>query len=173
MGAPWLQVDDLRLSLQYGGLLTPERCPHLFYFLQLNDVRAVPPETLRDHLIAIARLMTPAIRIVIDHHTATQKRIVIEGDGIAPAAAAEQSDAVRAVFLVETAEATLYRNMVTRGRGVTGLSPETDERGRAWVRLAWLYNQWLAQEARKYGLPVLSPQPYDTLATRILAAAGQ
>ena len=174
-GIPWLQVDDLRLSLQYGGLLTPEGCPDLFYFLQLDDVRAVLPETLRDQLIAIARLMTPAIRTVVGHHTATQQRIVLEGDGIAPAAAAaERSDAVRAVFLVETTEATLFRNMVARGRGVTERSPATDERGRAWVRLAWLYNRWLEQEAQKYGLPMLSPQPYDTLAARIVvAAAGQ
>ncbi len=174
VGGSWLQVDDLRLVLQYGELLTPRDFPDLFYFLQLADVRAVSPETLRDQLIAIARLMTPAIRSVVGHHTMTQKRIILEGDGIAPAAAAEQqSETVRAVFLVVTDEATLQHNMMARGRGVIAHSPETEAQGRAWVQLAWHYNQWLEQEARKYGLPMLSPQPYETLVMRILDAADR
>ncbi len=32
-GVPWLQVDDLRLALQYGGLLTATTHPTLFAFL--------------------------------------------------------------------------------------------------------------------------------------------
>ena len=38
VGASWLQVDDLRLTLQFGGLLAPEHHPDLCYFLQLADV---------------------------------------------------------------------------------------------------------------------------------------
>jgi hypothetical protein len=39
--------------------------------------------------------------------------------------------------------------------------------GRA--RVSWLYGQWLKHEAERYGLPVLSARPWDTLFDRILA----
>lgn len=132
VGAAWLQVDDLRLTLQYGDLLTPEQHPDLFYFLHLDDVRQVPAETLRDHLITIAGLMESAISTVIGHHVATNKPIVLEGDGITPALAAkEQGDSVRAVFLVEPDEEALYRNMLARGRGLAAESTPRTKSGRA------------------------------------------
>jgi 2-phosphoglycerate kinase len=170
VGASWLQVDDLRLTLQFGGLLSPEQHPDLFYFLQLDDVRQVGAEILLDKLIAIAGLMAPAVGTVIGHHVATKKPVVVEGDGISPAlAATERGPAVRAVFLVETEEEVLHRNMFARGRGIAAeRTPEDQEQGRAWARLAWLYNRWLEREARQHGLLILSPRPYETLATRIL-----
>ncbi len=172
VGASWLQVDDLRLTLQFGGLLSPEQHPDLFYFLQLDDVHRVPADMLLDKLITIAGLMGPAVGTVIGHHVATKKPIVLEGDGISPALAAkERSPEVRAVFLVETDEETLLRNMLARGRGIDAASTvEAEERQRAWIRLAWLYNQWLDREARYHGLPVLTPRPYETLPARIAEA---
>lgn len=163
-------MDDLRLTLQYGGLLIPDQHPDLFYFLHLDDVRQVPGETLRDQLIIIASLMGPAISTVIGHHVATNKPLVLEGDGIAPALAAkERGDLVRAAFLVEPDEEALYRNMLARGRGLAAeRAPEDEERARAWARLAWLYNVWVDGEARRLTLPVLPPRPYETLAERLL-----
>lgn len=171
---PWLQVDDLRLTFQYGGLLTPEHHPDLFYFLHLDDVRRVPEEVLCDHLVRIATLMGPAIETVIGHHVATRKPLILEGDGIAPALAARQrSPAVRAVFLIEPDEEALYQNLLARGRGAAEAStPEQEGQRRAWVRLAWHYNLWLEREARRYDLPTVSPQPYDTLPERILQTAS-
>lgn len=170
IGASWLQVDDLRIALQYGGLLAPEHHPNLFYFLQLDDVRQMPTEVLLEKLIAVADIMENAVGTVIGHHVTTQKPVVIEGDGISPALAArERGSAVRAVFLVETDEEVLRRNMLARGRGIyVARTPEAEEQQRAWIRVAWLYNRWLDREARQYGLPVLPPRPYDTLAARIV-----
>lgn len=70
---------------------------------------------------------------------------------------------------IESDEETLYRNMLARGRSISVEStPEAEEQQRAWIRVAWLYNQWLEREARHYGLPILSSQPHETLATRIV-----
>jgi 2-phosphoglycerate kinase len=171
-GASWLQLDDLRLTLQFGGLLIAGQCPDLFYFLQLADVLQAPTAILLEKMITIASLMAPAVSTVVHHHIATNQPMVLEGDGIAPALAAQERSAdVRAIFLVETDEETLYRNMLARGRGLDATNrAEAEEQQRAWIRLAWLYNQWLDREARRYGPPVLSPRPYATLAARISEA---
>jgi Inorganic H+ pyrophosphatase len=42
--------------------------------------------------------------------------------------------------------------------------------GEMAVRARWLSGQWLAEEAQRYGLPVLQPRPWDTLVERVLAA---
>jgi hypothetical protein len=41
---------------------------------------------------------------------------------------------------------------------------------RANARANWLFGQWLGEEARRYGVPVVVPEPWETLADRILAA---
>jgi hypothetical protein len=37
------------------------------------------------------------------------------------------------------------------------------------ARLAWLYGNWLADQAGRVALPVVSSRPYATAADRILA----
>lgn len=180
-GIPWLQVDDLRLALQFGGLVTPEQHPDLFYFLRIEDrgenLGSIATEVLLEKQIRIAQDISPAINVVIDHHVATGKPIILEGDGILPTLAAERCNGiVRAVFLSESDEQRLYRNMMTRGRGIASdqtSAPSTEEKQRHWIRHVGRYNQWLENEARRQMLPVVQSHPWDTLLGRILAAIAR
>ena len=87
LGISWLQVDDLRLALQFSGLISREQHPELFFFLDQNDWRT-SPEIYRDKLIEVGRIVTGALRIVIESHIATNVPIILEGDGILPEFAA-------------------------------------------------------------------------------------
>ncbi len=172
-GLPWLQVDDLRLALQRSRarLPTAEATATLYFFLETPEVWRQPPETLRDALIAVGTVMSPAIEVVIENHVATEALLVLEGDGIVPALLARPavrahvaSGQVRAVCLIERNEAALFANMAVRGRGFAEWSASEQ---RTQARTAWLYGHWLAVESRRYGVPVLESQPWDTLAERI------
>lgn len=79
LGSPWLQMDDLRLVLQYGDLLTAATHPTLFTFLGGEEVWQKPPLVLRDQLIAIGALLAPAIEMVVTHHLTTGKPVILEG----------------------------------------------------------------------------------------------
>lgn len=107
----WLQVDDLRLALQHSHVALPEGTDALYFFLQTPDVWRMPPEQLRDRLIAVGQVMSDAIEIVVAHHVGTEAPIVIEGDGIIPALfgrpgvqAQVNNGQVAGVFVVEPDE---------------------------------------------------------------------
>jgi 2-phosphoglycerate kinase len=174
LGLPWLQVDDLRIAIQFGGIVTPEAHPGLFHFLATPDVWRQPPEALRDRLIAIGDAMSPAIEIVIEHHIVTGKPLIIEGDGILPALFTRPAirdylatGQVRAVFLREADEEAIAANMRDRARG---FDTHPAEAQRTQVRMNHLYSAWLCAEAGSRGLPVLASRPWSTLSARILDA---
>jgi 2-phosphoglycerate kinase len=175
-GISWLQVDDLRLALQRSRVTLPEGTAALYFFVQTPDVWQLPPARLRDGLIAVGEVMEPAIEIVVDNHVHIAAPIIIEGDGILPSLLARpmvhehvESGHVRAIMLVEPDEATILGNMLARGRGIDG---QTEAEARTEARAKWLFGQWLTDEARRRGLPVLEPRPWATLLDRIVAASG-
>ncbi|HEY8293486.1 MAG TPA: hypothetical protein VIG44_13405 [Thermomicrobiales bacterium] len=171
LGIPWLQVDDIRLALQYSGLVPREQHPELFFFLDRADWRG-SPETYRDKLIAVGRVISDALRIVVESHIATAVPIVIEGDGILPGFAAKiaseyDEGQVRSVFIVENDEDALLANMLKRGRGIdpnAAAEQQTETRGKA------LFSAWIQREAERYGLPTMTPLPWETLSGRLLSA---
>jgi len=131
------------------------------------------PEKLRDGFIATGQSVSHALEIVVANHVATDAPIVLEGDGLLPAMAAQRvfagldvGTSVRAVFIHEPDENVVFANMHKRGRGF-----HDREKAEQLVQThaAWLYGQWLADEARRYSLPVLEPRPWETLEERILA----
>jgi hypothetical protein len=105
----------------------------------------------------------------------TSHPLILEGDGLTPAVAAEQmyADAearghVRAVFLHEEDEELLFQAMLGRGRGFQQRSyPEQ----RKQVQASRLYGQWLREESERYRIPALPAQPRETLMQRVLASA--
>jgi 2-phosphoglycerate kinase len=174
LGIAWLLVDDFRLALQRACGSTPQATADLTFFLQ-EHVWRQPPETLRDGLIAVGEVMTPALEAVIVHHVGLQLPAVIEGDGILPALLARPAmrdhaaaGHVRMVVVQEPDEQRLLSAMLARGRGIHHY-PDAEQRTQA--RTSWLYGQWLAQEAGRWGIPVLAPQPWATLSERVLRAA--
>lgn len=175
-GLPWLQVDDLRLALQRSRVSLPQGTAALYFFEETADVWRLPPERLRDGLITVGEVMSPAIEVVVENHVDQHLPVVLEGDGILPAIFARPSvqvrverGRVRAVFVVEPDEAVMLGNMRARGRGIDG---RTEDELRTEARAKWLYGQWLAAEARHCGLPVLESRPWTTLVERIVAASG-
>jgi len=172
LGIPWLQVDDLRLALQFSGLVSREQHPELFFFLDRADWR-VSPEVYRDKLIAVARIISGALRIVVEshlHHDANA--IIIEGDGIVPAFAAKIASEygegqVRSVFIVENDDDVLLANMLKRGRGFdtnAAAERQIETRGKA------LFSDWIQREAERSGLPIVTSLPWETLPMRLMSA---
>ncbi|MGI8858391.1 MAG: hypothetical protein ACR2JW_21830 [Thermomicrobiales bacterium] len=175
-GLSWLQVDDLRLALQRSCVTLPEGTEGLYFFEQTPDVRRLPAEELRDGLIAVGVVLSPAIEVVVENHIDQAAPVVIEGDGIlpsllvrAPVRARADDGRVRAIFVVEPDEQAILANIVARGRGMAGWN---ESEVRTDARAKWLYGQWLTTEARRYGLPVLEPQPWETLIERMVMASG-
>jgi len=172
LGIPWLQVDDLRLALQFSGLVSRDQHPELFYFLDRSDWQ-VSPEAYRDKLIAVSRIISGALRIVVEshlHHDANA--IIIEGDGIVPEFGAKIASEygegqVRSVFIIENDEEVLLANMLKRGRGFdtnAAAERQNETRGKA------LFSDWIQREAERYGLPIVTPLPWETLPERLVSA---
>ena len=174
-GISWLQVDDFRLALQRSRVTLPEGTPALYFFQETPHVWRLQPERLRDALIAVGEVMAPAIEVVVENHVDQTEPVVIEGDGILPSLLAHPPIQVRAscgrvrtVFVVEPDEGAIRANIVARGRGMAGWSEQE-----IWTeaRAKWLYGQWLAAEAHRYGVSVVEPRPWETLVERLIAAS--
>ncbi len=175
LGISWAQADDFRLVLERE--TSPATHPGLHFFVATPDVWRLTPEKLRDGFIATGQSVSHALEIVVANHVVTNAPIVLEDDGLLPAMAAQRvfagldvGNSVRAVFIHEPDENFVFANMHKRGRGF-----HDREKAEQLVQThaAWLYGQWLADEARRYRLPVLEPRPWETLVERILAVVGR
>lgn len=169
----WIQVDDLRLALQR--VITPALLPDVHFFRATPLIWERSPEELRSRLAAVGAAMSPAIAAVVDHHLATPYPVILEGDSILPelaaqlASAPENEERVRSLFLIEPTEAGILKNMAERGRSFDE-QPVADRL--AQVRMNWLYNRWLADEAGQRGLPTICNRPRETLLSRALSVLG-
>jgi 2-phosphoglycerate kinase len=177
-----LLADDLRLGIQQ--VTTPLQHPTFHTFPSDEAAASLPADEFRDGLIAVARAMSPALQAVMAHHYFVDGAgpLVIEGDALLPQLAAQEDLAelgisqnsvettrVRSVFLVEPSEEALLRNMRDRGRGFETLGPLEQ---RTYAHASWLYGQWLADQARRYGRPIVEPRPWRTLLERVNRAIG-
>lgn len=172
LGIAWVQVDDLRLALQWSTVRLPSEkaTEALYFFDRTPDVWSLPAERLRDGLIAVAEAMTEAIAVVIENHIAQNDPAVIEGDGILPSLVEHPNlreytaaGLLKAAFIMPASEDELLRNMIGRGRGVV------DRRSPELARIAemnWLFSAWVEDEARRCSLPLLPTTPRDTLLER-------
>lgn len=161
-GIPWLEADDMRLALQR--VTTPAQLPDLHYFVETHDLWRVPSEQLRDRLIAVARMVSRGLEVVIDNHVAHAGPLIVEGDGILPSLA--RRPGVWAIFLHERDEAEIARNMSERGRGFGERSPKVRA---TQVRLNFIFGNWLREEAKNEGVPVIAARPRETIFARVLA----
>jgi hypothetical protein len=67
---------------------------------------------------------------------------------------------------VEADEAAIEENMRARDRDFLN-RPAVERANHNSMNL--LYGHWLEQEAKRMGLPVICPRPFDTLKERVLA----
>jgi 2-phosphoglycerate kinase len=173
-----LLVDDIRLALQQ--VTSPDEQPTLHTFLTDKSTTQYSPEQICSDWITVGKAISPAIKVVMAHHTVVSGvgAIIIEGDGILPELAAQHdfrelkffwglqtTREIRSVFLKEPDENIILKNMQTRGRGFHELPMNEQQK---WARASWLYGQWLCQEATTYQIPVVMARPYDTVLERIL-----
>lgn len=175
-GITWMQVDDLRLALQYSRVALPARTAQLYRFMDDPEFWTRPVVELRRAFIDVAELMAPAVRIVIESHVATNVPMVIEGDGILPALIDDPalrphvaSGVVRFCCVGSSGHDELLTNMLARDRGVDAGDHETH---RAQAAANEAFGAWLAEESARLGIPVVASQPFTTLPERILEATS-
>lgn len=161
------EVDDFQAVLET--MTTPEQQPVLHYWHTHPQVAELPAEQIVERQIAVGEVMSSALAAVIANHLETRTPIVLEGDFILPALAAQVTfagvsgnNAVRSIFLYEGNEAQLLANFLQR-------EPESGPQHKR-ARVSWLYGQWLKHQAEHYQLVVVPARPWDTVFDRIVAA---
>lgn len=175
-GISWLHLDDFRLAFQHSRALLPEHNDALYLFWDRPDVFTLPPEQLCDALIGTGQAMIPTVEIVALTRMEHAGPMVLEGDGILPSVVHRPllrghvaAGRIKAAFLIEPDEDVLLQTMLLRDRGMAARSASEH---RTEARAKWLFGQWLAVEASRYGLSVLEARPWETLAARALDAVG-
>jgi 2-phosphoglycerate kinase len=180
LGVSILFVDDIRMIIQQTTL--PGEQPGIHYFLAHPTIWQKPPEEACDGLITVGRALMGPLSVAIAHHVFIESTgpVIIEGDGILPSLAAQQTfpnihfaplpvgNQVRSVFLVESDEEVLALNMRQRERGGFGAFPLKEQQ--TMVRSSWLYGQWVRRQADHYGLPVIESRPWETALARVWQA---
>jgi 2-phosphoglycerate kinase len=160
-------VDDFQIVLER--MTTPDQQPVIHFWRTQPDPDRLSAKEIMRQGLELARVMSTGLEAVIADHLKTQLPIVLEGDFIAPALAAQTSfggepndGRVRAVFLYEPDEGQILRNFSDR-------EPEAGAQSRR-ARVSWLQGQWLESECGERGLPILAARPWETLFDRILEA---
>jgi 2-phosphoglycerate kinase len=163
------EVDDFQVLLER--MTTPEQQPALHFWRTHPAPHQLSATEIMEQGLTIGPVMAPGLEAVIANHLESKTPIVLEGDFIHPALAAQKTFSgipnegqVRAIFLHEEDEQQLLMNVARRERE-QGLQAKR-------ARVSWLYGQWLKHEADRYGLAVLPARPWDTLFERFLAAVS-
>lgn len=172
LGIDSLQADDVRLLLQRAVPASMEPALHFFLTADVRSVELTEALAAQDE---IARYVSHKLEVVIAHHVATHRPLIIEGDAIVPELAATDSHAgqatggrVRAIFIEEPDEAVVYRDLRKRARGNASEAAE-----RLWARFHHAHGQELAESAHRYGIPVIAARPRRTLQARALDALSE
>jgi 2-phosphoglycerate kinase len=164
-GAGLTEIDDLQAALER--MTTAEQNPDLHLVRLTRDTfLAMDEATQLAHAIAYTTTMARALEPVIANHLIEGTPLVLEGDFLLPALAAQTAfdgvpanGRVRAVFVTEeeTQIAANYRARENKDQPI---------RARASAR----HSDWLAAEARRLGLTALPARPWNTGLERLLAA---
>jgi len=166
-GVPVLEIDDIVCALE--AMTTPDQQPELFYWQTHPNALDSPPGEIMAQGITLATALEPALAAIIGNHLETDMPVVIEGDFLRPAftvhsgyAGRPAGSRVRALFVVEPDADQIVANYASR-------EPDAGEqRKRAEVSVAW--SRWLAEDAIRHGVPVISARPWDDVLDRAAAA---
>jgi 2-phosphoglycerate kinase len=163
------EVDDFQVLLER--MTTPEQQPAIHFWRTHPEADQLPADAIMEHALELGRAMTPGLDAVIANHLETSRPMLLEGDFILPALAAQASFAaeanagrVRAVFVHEPDEPQIAANYLSR-------EPRSGPQLKR-ARVSWLMSRWLAQEAQRRGLVVVTARPWDTLLERVVAAVS-
>jgi 2-phosphoglycerate kinase len=166
LNAAWLQLDTLWIAMR-DAAPPNSKDRALLDIDQRIRAQDEPAEALLDHHIAASEAVCAALPHALAFELQTHPTLVADGAWLLPEFAAQlhlDDVSIRSVFLHESDPEQVARAMSAR-RGVPMVA--------AWhaegARLAWMYGNWLADEAGRLALPVVSSRPYATAADRLLA----
>jgi|tagenome__1003787_1003787.scaffolds.fasta_scaffold20988115_10 2-phosphoglycerate kinase len=169
LGVGFTAVDDFVSVLER--LTTPEQTPALHFWSTHPNPGSLPASAIQQQGTDIIQLMMPALEVVIANRLEENTPIVLEGDFIHPALAAQDTfgfqpngGRVRAVFLLEDDEDQLVQNFAER-------EPESAPQTlRAQVSARW--SSWFRIECERHAILAIPVRPWDTLPNRVLEASG-
>ncbi len=161
------EIDDFMEVLKV--MTTPEQQPILHYWDTHPEAAQLSPKEIVKLTVAVGEVMLPAVEAVITNHLLSFTPVVLDGDYLLPALAAQShfsgipnAGQVRALFLYEPDEAQITANFRLRE------PQEGDQSFRAHI--SWLYGEWLKLAAETVGVTVVPARPWETLFERVLAA---
>ncbi|MFH8983784.1 AAA family ATPase [Streptomyces varsoviensis] len=167
LGAPVVEIDDIVEAVQ--AMTTPDQQPVLHHWTTHPEDADLPVERVVELQLAICAAVRPAVEAVIANHLRTRVPVVIEGDYLLPALAAQRTFAgvearpgeVRAAFVRESDVDQLVRNYQDR-------EPEDGPQPHR-ARVSAHYGDALALRATALGLPVIDARPWPTAGERLAA----
>jgi 2-phosphoglycerate kinase len=163
------EVDDFQALLER--MTTPEQQPAIHFWRTHPAPEQLSADEIVRRLLEQSDAMSPGLEGVIANHLEASTPVVLEGDFLLPALAAQASFSgqanggrVRGVFLHEPDEQQFVANYLSR----------EPERGAQLKRaqVSWRHGLWLKQEAERLGAPVVLARPWDTVFERLMAAVS-
>lgn len=159
------EADDIHLAILR--MTTPEQQPLLHYWGTHPETRQWPPARIFEHMLKEFEHLSPAFETVIANHLESNVPLVLEGDYLLPALAAQASfngianaGRVRALYLHEEDEEQIVQNFLRR-------EPEAGRQA-VRARVSWLFSRWLREQALATGSIVLDARPWENSFQRIL-----
>ena len=146
---------------------TAETHPALHQWPRPEVVPDDPEHLLKVH-IEEAETMTPALEAFINWELKEGNRFIFQGAWITPELAAQRcavSDEVRAVFIDEPVADEIMALILERSKRT-----EPDARQLIVARVAWLYGNWIREQAQRHGVSLVTARPRETLVDRIIEA---
>ena len=163
------EVDDFQVLLER--MTTAEQQPAIHFWRTHPAPEQLSAAEIMQHLIEQSDAMRPGLEAVVANHLEASTPVVLEGDFILPALAAQarfsgqaNGGRVRGAFLHEPDEQQLVANYRSR-------EPERGPQVKR-AHVSWLHGLWLRQEAERHGLPVVLARPWDTVFERLIAAVS-
>jgi 2-phosphoglycerate kinase len=163
------EVDDFQALLE--AMTTPEQQPAIHFWRTHPAPDRLSAAEILEKLIEHGDAMSIGLEAVIANHLEMSTPVILEGDFIQPALAAQarfcgqaKGGRVRAAFLHEPQERQLLANYLARE---PASGPQVKR-----AHVSALHGLWLRREAERRGLPVVPARPWDTLLERLIAAVS-
>lgn len=164
LDAGWLQLDTIWVALQ--GLFAPGS-PE--YQLLRVDERVKdsddPVEKLVEHHVRTSRLVCQVLPRTLEFELQSHETLVADGSWLLPdfAAGLALPDAAVSFVLLHEPDIEQVRAAMDSRKSTKMVAP-WHTRG---AEVSWRYGNWLASEARRYGVPVVTAQPRNSLLQRV------
>lgn len=164
LAAGWLQLDTIWVALQ--GVFDPGS-PE--YRLLRVDERIRdsddPVEVLVDHHIQTSRFVSQVIPRALEFELQSHDTLVADGAWLLPefAAGLALGGTTISTLVLHEPEIEEVRAAMSARRSTNMVAPWHQRS----VEVSWRYGNWLASEARRWGIPVVAARPRSSLHGRV------